>query len=110
MVDIEGRFSRRVVEKAKKKKIISLMKEWDGEEGIYIVSGSYGSNVQIVRVEISGGELGVYCSCTGFLRGLCSHVYLVFKHILEKDGSVREAMERWLEKREEEVKKKNGSD
>jgi uncharacterized Zn finger protein len=98
---------KKVLEKAGQRKILGAMLEWNGQGGMFLVSGEYGTDTHVVRVEQIGDKLEAFCSCMGFAAvGICAHIVLVFKHIVELDSKKEELVEKWLKARREERKKK----
>lgn len=89
----EKYFNKETIKKAETKKILEIMKEYNGNEGIYVVEGSSLSNFHVVVVSDI-----VYCSCLGSYRGFCSHILKVIKYLLESKRIEEEKIIEILEK------------
>jgi hypothetical protein len=93
---------RGVLNKAKTKKILGRMREWDGKKAIYLVEGNTGSNTHIVIVEKTDSGLDVFCSCLAFSTGkICSHAITTLSDLAERDKTLIPYIENWLKSRKE---------
>ena len=102
--------SRETEKKAKSKKILETDFDWNGEMGIFLVEGEYGTNVHTVLIRKENNKLSVYCSCMGFMvGGICSHVVLVLNDLERRFPDLKPLIETWFEERKKEKEaRRNG--